>query len=133
MSVEVIVCNFSTGDVIRQQVETMAEAFDMIGEMTRLARNLDSAKFPSLLPKLRDQVLMNVARFLTGGEFSDATREVYIQLAAKSERSTTTRSVELVAGFLAADALDAAIADPARWPEFDAVSDDLKHIVTGAE
>ena len=107
----------------------MAEAFDALAAVIRLARNLDETKFPALLPKLRDQVLMHVGRFLTDGSFSDAAEEVFTPSAVKRERFTTSDSVELITAFLVVYTLDAAIANPELWPEFDALWEDLKRIV----
>lgn len=120
--IQVTLCNPQTDSVVTLAFVDYEDAFDSIETMVKMARNVPREKVPSLLPRLRDQVLLNFARWLTDGRFSDATRDVFIQLCARKERSTTATDMRLITAFGCADALTAAAVDgdSQAWPDFDA-------------
>lgn len=115
------------------QCEDFAEAFDYLETVIRMARQLSASVDPTLIPRLRDQVLLNFARWLTDHQLSPAAEAVFIQLCDRKERSTDTTDVRLITAFTVADAMTSALTDPACWPDFDARFDELTNLFVGAE
>ena len=130
MSETVLTFNFQSQTVVALEVEDLPAALDHLSQMVRMARGLDRARFPSVLPQLRDSLLLNLARYFTAGRFSDAAQDAFTQLAVRAARSTSTRDALMIAGFGITDALDAAIADPERWPDFDSKFEEMKQLLT---
>jgi hypothetical protein len=132
MTVEVILCNSGTESVLRVGCADISDAFGYIATVVQMGRSVDRAKEPELMPRLRDQVLLNLARYLTDGEFSAAAQEVFTQLCAREERPTDETDVRLIQAWSVADSLTAGAVhnDASAWPDFDQRFEELKRMIT---
>jgi hypothetical protein len=117
-----------SGSTITFAFADYEDAFDHVQSMVRMARNLPKKQFASLLPRMRDQILLNFSRWLTDGKMSEAARKVFVQLCARQERTADTNDIRLITAFQAADALTAAAVDGRleAWPDFEARLSELK-------